>query len=225
MYCVRCGHLSADGAQFCSRCGAPLLQPSNGGGVATVTAIAEPTSTTYSHALAPWRFVVLALATLGLYEYVWLYRNWTYLRDNVDPKSHPFLKTVGMLVPFLNIVLLNRQASEIQSETHADYYAGWITVGWFVMNGLINADNRLSSLYISALGHPVGPLVSIAASTLLTLGSAFVLLPIQRALNGWWLVIQPDLPPRTRFTGGQALLLLAGALLWAFVLLVTFTAN
>lgn len=222
MFCVACGHQLVAGAAFCTRCGArvnPNPAP------APAFALAPPA--TYSHALAPWRFYLLMVATMGLYLYYWCYRNWTYLRDHVDPTIRPGLRTLGlMLVPILNIVLLFRQFDDIATETKATYSPGWLTVRWLVVGGLSNVAAQYGGvLATAALGSTTGPLVGFAARLAFCAGAALVLSPVQVALNAWWPRVQPELPARDAFTGWQLFWVIAGGCLWLISLLGTLATT
>lgn len=157
----------------------------------------------FSYAQPVWHFVLLSIASLGIYEIVWFYRNWKHLKAHKNLDSRPGWRTVGLFVPIYGIVLAYRQLRDIKDFSMASgieksFPPGWVLIGW---------------LFFSALWELPDPF------WLLTLLSVWPLAMAQRVLNFYWGKEQPELRERTRFSGRQIALLIIGFLCWFTVLL------
>ena len=82
-------------------------------------AVARPHAA-YSRGQLPAHLVTLWVLTLGAYSFYWFYRNWRDLADITDDEIHPGLRTLGLVVPFLNIYLAYQQFRVVGDLAAAD---------------------------------------------------------------------------------------------------------
>lgn len=48
----------------------------------------------FSKVIPIWKFILLSVITFGIYELVWFYRNWKFLKNEQNLKITPFLRTI-----------------------------------------------------------------------------------------------------------------------------------
>src|SRR5690625_4658746 len=53
-----------------------------------------PLPEVFFHHVAAWKFILLSLATLGLYELYWFYRGWSFVKRSEKSRIMPFWRTV-----------------------------------------------------------------------------------------------------------------------------------
>ena len=74
MYCARCGSSNADDANYCGACGTPLQTMTSG------DALPGPPGSLFLH-IPIARLILLSIASAGLYELYWIYKNWWYIKQ------------------------------------------------------------------------------------------------------------------------------------------------
>jgi len=147
-------------------------------------------------------FVILMLATFGLYLFYWFYRNWKQFKLHQKLEIKPGWLTVGFFFPILNIILLYRQFKYIRvvaesREIKELYSPGWALSGYFILNGM------------AGLPRPFW---------IIAMFSIWPIVPVQNTLNLYWKTEQPNSPLKKKFTGKEIILLIIGGILWALVL-------
>jgi len=155
-----------------------------------------------SHAQPAWQLVLLSMATLGIYELYWFYRNWKHFRDHRGWDVSPGWRTAGLVVPVLGLVLAYYQLKDVREYLEKDgiretYSPGWVLFGW---------------LALSALWRLPDPF------WLLSSFSVFPLVAVQGPLNAYWEKEQPGARIRTSLSGGQIALLVLGVAFWVLVI-------
>jgi predicted nucleic acid-binding Zn ribbon protein len=168
----------------------------------------QPVVQRFSNAQPIWHFILLSIATCGIYEIYWFYRNWKHFKIHKNLNISSGWRTVGLFVPILGVVLAYRQLRDIRDfakEAGVDktYSPGWILFSWLILS---NLSLRLpGSLWF------------------LSLLSVWPLAVVQRVLNAYWKKEQPELPVRTNFSGGEIALLIIGGILLILILIGSFT--
>ena len=150
----------------------------------------------YSRGQLPAHLVTLWVLTLGAYSFYWFYRNWRDLADITDDEIHPGLRTLGLVVPFLNIYLAYQQFRVVGELAAADG------------DRLRYDPGVLAALFFSLVA--VGNLFALWPISLL---AALVTVPIQSALNRIWARREDGLPVRDRFEMYEVAIMIAGLLL------------
>ncbi|MEE8312357.1 MAG: DUF4234 domain-containing protein [Candidatus Binatia bacterium] len=150
----------------------------------------------YSRGQLPAHLVTLWVLTLGAYSFYWFYRNWRDLADITDDEIHPGLRTLGLVVPFLNIYLAYQQFRVVGDLAAADG------------DRLRYDPGVLAALFFSLVA--VGNLFALWPISLL---AALVTVPIQSALNRIWARREDGLPVRDSFEMYEVAIMIAGLLL------------
>ena len=90
MYCTNCGSANADDASVCATCGT-ALNPMRSGDA--VIGLPEPLFLHISVA----RLILLSIASFGIYEAYWVYKNWKYINERGRLGIRPFWRGVFSL--------------------------------------------------------------------------------------------------------------------------------
>jgi len=203
--CPHCGLLIRAKALQCVHCkqwfheerSAPPLQaattaehgPAAGAGVAAQRG-------EYSRGQLPAHLVTLWVLTLGAYSFYWFYRNWRDLAEITNDEIHPGLRTLGLVVPFLNIYLAYQHFRVVGELTAADG------------DRLGYDPGVLTALFFSLVA--IGNLFALWPISLL---AALVTVPVQSALNRFWARREDGLPVRESFEMYEVAIMIAGLVL------------
>ncbi len=147
----------------------------------------------FSHGQPTAHLLILSILTLGLYEFYWFHRNWRHLEEHLQQQLRPGWRTLGLLVPGLNVFLVYDQLRMIaeaagRAGIAVTYSPGIATAVFFVLAFLSN-------------------LTMVWALSLLTV---LPLLPVQETLNRFWAVEQPERQIRRQFSGAELAAMAAG---------------
>jgi hypothetical protein len=148
----------------------------------------------------PVHLVILSILSLGLYEFYWIWRSWTALRDETGADISPRWRTIAFLVPFVNVMVLYflmRDTKELakRREVRADFSPGTLTAMFYALRLLGNA----------ALvgGAPFAWLAGMA--------TVLPLVPVQIVWNAYWKKTRPDSEVRATLSSSElAIAVLAG---------------
>jgi len=163
----------------------------------------------YSNAVPIWQMVALSIATFGIYQVYWFYKNWKQLKAHHNLDIKPGWRTAGLFVPIWGLVLTYRQFEDImeyagRSGIEKVFSPGWMLVQYIVLTALW----RLPDPY-----------------WLLSLFSIAPLTMVQETLNEYWKKEQPQLAVKTGFTGGQIALLIIGGIFFLLALVGLFAGE
>jgi len=152
-------------------------------------------------------FIVLMLATYGLYFFYWFYRNWKQFKLHQKLEIKPGWLTVGVFIPIVNVILLYRQFKYIRGSAESRgvkklYSPGWVLFGYLFLNAM---GAKLSDPF-----------------WLLGFFSIWPIAIVQGVLNSYWKIEQPNLPSKKRFSSKEIILLIIGAILWSLILMGFF---
>jgi uncharacterized membrane protein YhdT len=162
--------------------------------VGTPGSLALPDGTPMFFRVSVGKFVTMAVATFGLYEIYWSYRNWKYLRDSTGLKVSPFWR--AWFVLFWNYELLRTIKTRGSAYAAIDYSAGWLTVVY------------LTLLVSGQLPYPLW-IVSVF--------SFLPLLPVVRAIDAVN-ATAPDAHVSRQYSGGEIICLVLGGAWWLVLL-------
>ena len=157
----------------------------------------------YSRSQPVWHLVLLSIATFGIYEIYWFYRNWRDLKDHKRLAISPGWKTAGLFVPVYGLILAYRQLKEIKEGAAQGgvirlYDPGSILAAWIILNALWKLPDP---------------------AWMLSFLSIWPLAIVQRTLNAFWQKEEDGLPVRTGLSGGQITLVVIGGL-WFLLVIV-----
>jgi hypothetical protein len=215
--CPFCAELIMADAIKCKHCGEWLRDDA-----IEVQVKSHGATEQYSNGQQTWQLILLSLLSFGLYEVYWFFRTWRQLKDTKNLDISPGWRTLGLLVPVLNIVLaykLFRDIKNYAQDLGCNTYSspGWIVFGYSISNAaslkiLMKADN---------LADPGHRLIIFMVSEIFSLLAILLLVKIQNTLNAYWAGVQSGLIIRPKLTKGEILLLVLGGLFWFFCMIGT----
>ena len=151
----------------------------------------------YSNSQPTKHLVALSVATFGLYQIYWLYRNWKQLNTSLALGISAGWRTAGLLVPILNIWLVYDQFRTIARAAARQgckgFSPGWVLVFYLSLGLLWRLPGLFSFLSVAS----VGPLVIV-----------------QDTLNCYWKKTQPGLPQRMHLTSREVGIVAVGGIVW-----------
>ena len=179
MFCPNCGMELQEDSKFCSSCGAPFEQ--------------------FSKIIPIWKFILLSVITFGIYELIWFYRNWKFLKEKNKMNISPFLRAV--FAPLFAASIAKHILELLKEKNYQPQYSS-TTIG-------------ISYFVISALWRLPDPYWLISFFTFLPM------IPIVKAMNIYWQKENPDLPLKN-FLWWQIILVIFGVILFILTVIGTF---
>lgn len=142
MFCRYCGAEETDmNAVYCQKCGKKFDGiPS---GIADAHAYKTPSPSGPSKAsdeggpvlfaVSTTKFCVMSIATFGLYDIYWFYKNWQWIKSAYGENISPFWRTFFI---FFYVYSLFNRIREIAktNNVNATYSSGLLTVGYIVLS-------------------------------------------------------------------------------------------
>lgn len=160
----------------------------------------------FSHHRPITHIILLSILTLSLYNFYWFYRNWENMKTHNDKDISPILRTIGLIIPIINIFLIYGQFRDIKNyveESGVETFSspGLITIGYIFFNLL----SELPGIF-----------------WLLAFGYLWPMVIVQRTLNNYWEKELPGIPTRENFSGIEIVAMIIGALIWILVIMAMF---
>ncbi len=155
------------------------------------------TSSHFSNSLRISHLVLLYITTCGLYFFYWFYQTNKQLYGHQHINNKPLLRTLGLIVPLLNIYLLWVLFRDIEkfmfkATLNTFKHPAWLTVAFILCSALY----RLPALF-SFIGF----------------SSILPILYTQSTLNTYWQKEQPTLAEKTKLTWQEILICVLGSIL------------
>ena len=177
-----------------------------------VSAVAEPLSETEAaqfYVVAPWKFLLLFFATLGMYSLYWFWRHWAQQKRRYKLDIWPVPRAIFQIF-FAHS--LNREIDFRLGRVDAKYRwsPGAHATSFVVFSILSNVMDRLSA---ASIGSPYTDGLSIVA----LLPLAYSMLQAQKAANA--ACGDPQGLGNARLTAANYIWLILGFLLWAMAAL------
>jgi len=145
---------------------------------------------------------VLALCTVGLYQFYWFYRNWRLERAHTGERLWPIAR--ALFAPLFAYSLFQRIRLEADANApEPAWSAGWLGVSYFLLNFM--AWRTPDPWWIA-----------------LSLAGVLPLMLVQQSVNQLNALAAPGAPPNRRFSRANVVLIVLGGLLWFMVLAETF---
>jgi hypothetical protein len=197
--CPACEQRLPDDLAACVVCGHPLepAETTPHPGAAAAVAVDEAGEL---HAMALHKLALMCVATLGLYQLWWFYRNWTRVRQRTGRRLMPFWRS--LFAPVWSYSLFDEVAEQARG---AEVPIGWTPMVLAISFFLISAAWRFAE-----------------AGTLVSLFSFVPLLPVQATINA--LAERRGVRPDARIDGRHVAVFVAGIVLVAMVAVGTFVA-
>ena len=197
MYCTKCGSANADDANYCSACSTALKTMTSG------DALPGPPKPLFLH-ISVARLVLLSIASVGIYEAYWIYKNWRYIKEREGLRIRPVWR--GIFGIFYCHSLLKRiKADKEASALIEPTYSVQLATGWVIL-----------VILAGIIGRAPGVAPSIIAALI---PSYLFLVPVQNYINS----VTEKRSPGSSYYGwstGQIVILVFGLIVWALILFV-----
>jgi hypothetical protein len=142
----------------------------------------------------------MSLFTLGIYEFYWFYKNWTFIKERENTGISPFWRaSFAFFFCYPCFSRIYAQAKTLHLVESSS--AGILTVGWIMM--------------LITVGLP-------GAFWLLSLFSFIFILPVQSLANRINLEMAPSHNPNQRFTSLNLVSIAVGGLVTLLSIVATF---
>ncbi len=150
------------------------------------------------------RLILLSIASCGLYEAYWIYKNWSYIKKRDGLAIHPFWR--GMFGIFFCHSLLKtiHEDTDARVMEEPSFSPGGLATGWVILTILANI-----------IGRAPGAGASIAS---FVIPSFLLLAPVQTYINSVTYKTNPD-QPYYGWSSGHIGCLVIGLAVWALTLL------
>lgn len=150
------------------------------------------------------RLILLSIASCGLYEAYWIYKNWSYIKKRDELTIHPFWR--GIFGMFFCHSLLKRihTDTEARSMEEPSYSPGGLATGWVILMLLANFIGRAPGAGASIMSYLIP--------------SFLLLVPVQIYINSVTHKANPD-QPYYGWSSGHVVCLVIGLAVWAITLL------
>jgi len=120
MYCKKCGKKNPEGSKFCQHCGIKFSEnlsdnsTSSSENKSSDKHVSIDTSP-YPYAISIWKLVIMCLATFGLYEIYWFYRQWKSFNAENKLKHGGFaLWMLALFSPLTSYSLFKHVSSDVK---------------------------------------------------------------------------------------------------------------
>ncbi len=195
--CPFCGGQILEKALQCRHCKKWLQEPDR----SRPASFGPRPSGPYSPAQPTKHLVLLAIFTLGLYELYWFWRNWRDLRDHFSLDLSPGWRTLGLLLPFVNLFMIYHQLRLVAEVAER--------------RGVAPAYSPMTMTVLFVGLTLVGNVTLLWPVSLL---NVLALVPVQETLNRVWTAQYEDRPMREEFLPQELGVLIAGGLFTAMTL-------
>jgi hypothetical protein len=197
MYCTNCGSANADDASFCAACGTALNAMASGD---AVIGLPEPLFLHISVA----RLILLSIASFGIYEAYWVYKNWKYINERGRLGIRPFWRGVFSIF-FCHSLLRRIQEDNDARALIEPSFSVQLATGWVILVILANL-----------VGRAPGIAPSIIAAMM---PSYLFLVPVQNYINS---VTEKRSPGASYYgwSAGHMVCLVVGLIFWASIFLL-----
>jgi len=158
MYCKKCEKKNPEGSKFCQHCGIQFNEnlsdnlTSSSENKSSDKHVSIDTSP-YPYAISIWKLVIMSLATFGLYEIYWFYRQWKSFNAENKLKHGRFaLWMLALFSPLTSYSLFKHVSNDVkevnegkglEARTLAVVYF-FLTRFWLGFLPLIPAQNKIN---------------------------------------------------------------------------------
>ncbi len=193
MFCINCGAENRDRAKFCQKCGKELLKRTLVKKVIDEVEVVDQKIAPYPYVISTTKLIVLSIATFGLYEIYWFYRQCKSTNFLLGIKRGKFTLLLDALFAGFTAFPLFKHISTIVSEN--------------------DKENKIRPDLLATLFLIFN--ICIKASGFFILGQVVILVFVQKALNKYWEKRFDDKLVKSKFGTGDIVLTVIGAMLYA----------
>jgi len=173
------------------------------------------------YVVAPRKFAILFLATLGMYPLYWFYKNWDRYKDRIPAASRPGTHVApavrAAFSPFFVHALLRRVKDHGGGHAACRSWASGWHATWIVV--LLLAGESADLFVDATAGPPFGELASLVVLVL----QLFAFLKAQRMIN--LACGDPAGAGNARLSRANKVWIALGGMAWIATLLQTFAAS
>jgi len=194
MYCANCGSANPDDANFCAACG-----------TARRSSLFYPLEPLFLH-ISVTKLILMSVASLGLYEAYWIYKNWKYINEREGLGIHPFWR--GWFGIFFCHSLLQRiKENEAAGMLIESSFSVQLATGWVIL---------------TVLSSFIGPFVFLPGFLGIfpfVMPSYLFLVPVQKYINS----VTEKRSPGASFYGwsaGHTVCLVWGLPAWVLIIIL-----
>lgn len=151
------------------------------------------------------RLVLMSIASWGLFELYWIYRNWQYLKERDGLNIRPFWRgvfSIFFIHKLMNTIHDDPQANRV---VKAAFPPSLLATVWVIMMLVGNISGKAQDPGLNLLG------------LIVSFPSFLIFLPVQNYINAVNRALSPGIP-YARWTAGQHACLVVGILIWLFML-------
>lgn len=104
--------------------------------------MSEKNEKKFSNITSPTKFIILSVLSLGIYELVWMYRNWKFFKEKEKTDISPFWR--AWFAIFFIHSLFKKILEYAEKEGYRESYSsGWRTFFWIVLLILGRAEHTI----------------------------------------------------------------------------------
>ena len=153
----------------------------------------------FSKVISIWKFILLSLITFGIYELVWFYRNWKFLKKEQNLKITPFLRTIFSTIFAWSFASYLKKFLK-ENNIICNYSPFFIWISYFIICILWKLPDPYSLLWYLT----------------------FVpLIPLVKSMNKYWLSKEQNLSLK-KFSWWQIILIIIGVILFLLIIFTSF---
>lgn len=156
------------------------------------------------------RLVALSIASMGLYEIYWIYRNWRYVKERDGLQITPFWR--GIFGIFFCHSLLRRMYEDEEARAYwlPTFSPNGLATTWIILRLFANALDRAPQMWTSIVSGLIP--------------SFLCLLPVQNYVNDVTRKRNPGCP-YYGWSAGHVVCLVLGIILWILIILGTVVGD
>lgn len=154
---------------------------------------------TFSKVIPIWKFVLISIITFGIYELVWFYRNWKFLKREQNLKITPFLRTIFSTIFAWSFASYLKKFLK-EKNIICNFSPVLIWISYFII------------IIIWKLPDPYGLLSSL---------SFIPLIPLVNSMNKYWKNQEQNLESK-KFTWWQIIFIIIGIILFLLYVFAAF---
>ena len=143
MYCKHCGKKNPESSKFCQHCGLEINITTTDDALHheekhTISKHIDQNTSPYPYVISAWKLIIMCLATFGLYEIYWFYKQWKSF--NAENKlNHGFfaLSMSALFAPLTSYSLFKHVSSDVKEVNHGKgLEAGALAIVYFILTRL-----------------------------------------------------------------------------------------
>ena len=164
----------------------------------------SPTESLYLH-IPVARLILLSIASCGIYEAYWIYKNWRFIKERQSLNIQPFWRGIFGIFFFYSLLKEISNDNEASAILKPSFSPGGLTMGWVIFVILANLIGRTPGIAASIIAF--------------VMPSYLFLVPVQNYINS----VTEKRSPSVSYYGwssGHVVCLTIGIIVWAVTLFV-----